>query len=111
MKVISITAGLALALIAGPGMASEQRMADGKAVYETTCKICHESGIAGAPQTRNAADWEGRSSLWESVLFEHANKGYLAMPPKGGAEDASDYDVEAAAEYMLTITHPELQAD
>jgi cytochrome c5 len=111
MKVISITAGLALALIAGPGIASEQRMADGKAVYETTCKICHESGIAGAPQTRNAVDWEGRSSLWQSVLFEHATKGYLAMPPKGGAEDASDYDVEAAAEYMLTITHPELQPD
>lgn len=111
MKVTMITAGMALALAAGPGVASEQRMADGKAVYETTCKICHESGIAGAPQTREAADWEGRSSLWESVLFEHANKGYLAMPAKGGAEDASDYDVEAAAEYMLTITHPELQAD
>lgn len=111
MKQMTLTVGITLSLIAAPGIASEQRMADGKAVYETTCKICHESGIAGAPQTRNAADWEGRSSLWESVLFEHANKGYLAMPPKGGAEDASDYDVEAAAEYMLTITHPELQAD
>ena len=33
------------------------------------------------------------------------------MPAKGGDEDASDYDVEAAAEYMLTITHPELLAD
>ena len=111
MKQPTLIFSMALALIAGPGVASEQRMVDGKAVYETSCKICHESGIAGAPQTRNAEDWEGRSSLWESVLFEHANKGYLAMPPKGGAEDASDYDVEAAAEYMLTITHPELQPD
>ena len=111
MKILKISLGVGVALMVGTAMASEQRMADGRAVYETTCKICHETGIAGAPQTRNAADWEDRSSLWESVLFEHANKGYLAMPAKGGDEDASDYDVEAAAEYMLTITHPELLAD
>lgn len=111
MNTKAITLGIAATLATGISIASEQRMKDGRAVYEKTCKICHETGIAGAPQTNKPEDWEGRSALWESVLFEHAEKGYLGMPAKGGDPDASNYDVEAAAEYMLTITHPELPAD
>ena len=111
MKKTATSVGIVAVLFAGASYASEQRVEDGRAMYERTCKICHETGIAGAPQTNNPEDWKGRSSLWESVLFEHAEKGYLGMPAKGGDPDASAYDVEAAAEYMLTITHPELPAD
>ena len=111
MKVRAIIWVIAATLLSATGFASEQRMKDGRAMYERNCKICHETGIAGAPQTNNPADWQGRSALWEAVLFEHANKGYLAMPAKGGDPDASEYDVKAAAEYMLTIAHPDLPAD
>ena len=39
------------------------------------------------------------------------NEGYLGMPAKGGNARLSEYDVDAAVEYMLTITHPELPRD
>ena len=79
--------------------------------YQATCSSCHEDGGKDAPQTNSAQDWADRSSLWQAVLFEHAEKGYLKMPAKGGSKDASEYDVDAAAEYMLTITHPDMPRD
>jgi cytochrome c5 len=92
-------------------LAASDRLKDGREAYAATCASCHETGTGGAPQTRNIADWQDRSNLWEGVLFEHAEKGYSSMPAKGGNENASEYDVEAAAEYMLTITHPEMPHD
>ena len=86
-------------------------MAHGRAAYEAGCATCHKHGTDGAPVTSRAEDWADRSDLWESVLAEHARKGYINMPAKGGNPAASDYDVQAATEYMLTITHPELPAD
>jgi cytochrome c5 len=49
--------------------------------------------------------------LWEAVLFEHVKQGYLNMPAKGGEPGLTDYDVEAAAEYMLNLSHPSLPRD
>ena len=100
----------ALAALAMSTMASE-RLQDGKAAYEAKCAGCHEEGVDGAPKTHNPADWKNRSNLWDAVLFEHAEKSYLKMPAKGGDDMATPYDVEAAAEYMVTITHPDLPHD
>jgi cytochrome c5 len=105
-----ILAGSALAALALAATASE-RLEDGKAAYEAKCASCHDEGVDGAPKTHNPADWDKRSHLWDAVLFEHAEKGYLKMPAKGGDEMATPYDVEAAAEYMVTITHPDLPHD
>jgi cytochrome c5 len=101
----------AVALLGTSAQATEQRMQEGKKAYENTCARCHEAGVMQAPRTQQAKDWEGRSHLWDSVLVEHANKGYLAMPPQGGDGGMSDYDIRAAAEYMVTITHPDLPRD
>lgn len=101
----------ALALAGTAAQATDQRMAEGKTAYENTCARCHDMGIMKAPRTTQPADWEGRSFLWDSVLVEHAEKGYLAMPPQGGEGGASGYDIRAATEYMATITHPELPHD
>ncbi len=110
---------LALVLMSTPALsvasevliAGSERLEEGKEAYEEICARCHESGTDGAPITGSEQDWDDRSSLWEAVLFEHAEKGYINMPARGASEDATAYDVEAAAEYMLTITHPELQRD
>jgi len=102
---------LGLLAVSGSGMAASDRLDDGRKAYEVACASCHEKGVDHAPKTGNAEDWAGRSNLWDGVLFEHAEKGYLRMPAKGGNKDASDYDVDAAAEYMLTITHPDIPHD
>jgi len=97
-------------VICSASMASE-RMDNGLKAYSERCASCHDSGIKGAPRTHEPQDWENRSSLWDSVLLEHAKKGYLEMPARGGEENMSDYDVDVAAEYMLNISHPDLPRD
>jgi cytochrome c5 len=89
----------------------EDYLALGKDTYERACASCHESGEQGAPVTGKREQWEGRSDLWQAVLFEHAKSGYLEMPGKGGQSDLTDESVEAAAEYMLGLTYPELPKD
>ncbi len=84
---------------------------DGKAEYDRVCGRCHDEGLDGAPRTGDRSAWAARSALWEAVLFEHATNGYLEMPAMGGSPDLRDRDVKAAAEYMLSITHPELAPD
>lgn len=110
MQILTTLSGLALLFVVGASGASE-RLDDGKRTYEKVCSSCHETGVEGAPIVGNKADWSGRSDLWEAVLVEHAEKGFVRMPAKGNAEYATDYDVSAAAEYMLTLTHPEMSHD
>lgn len=97
-------------LFCGLAVASE-RMEDGLKAYEARCASCHATGENSAPVTSNPEDWENRSELWDAVLAEHAKSGYLGMPAKGGAPDASNYDVEVAAEYMLNLAHPGFPQD
>lgn len=105
----AIIAAVALQ-VASSSLASE-RMGDGIKVYQAACASCHDYGVDGAPVTDRPADWKNRSKLWESVLLEHVNNGYLDMPAKGGRADMTEYDVDAAAEYMLNIAHPDLLGD
>ncbi len=109
-QILTTLSSLALLLLGGAAGASE-RLDDGKRTYEKVCSSCHETGVEGAPIVGNKEDWSGRSDLWEAVLVEHAEKGFVKMPAKGNAEYATDYDVSAAAEYMLTLTHPEMGHD
>ena len=83
----------------------------GRATYERACASCHETGEGEAPVTGQREDWSGRSDMWQAVLFEHAKSGYLEMPGKGGQDELSDEAVEAASEYMLERTFPELPKD
>lgn len=88
-------------LAAGEEMVEVTQTYSGAHAYELVCARCHEEGIDGAPRTGDPEAWEGRSQLWEAVLFEHAKKGYNDMPAKGGEEWLEDDMVEKAAEHML----------
>lgn len=83
----------------------------GKTAYDRACAHCHEEGLDGAPAVGDQEAWADRSSLWVAVLAEHANKGYLDMPAKGGDASISDREVADAAVYMLTLTHPDRPPD
>ena len=102
---------IALISIGSQVAAASERMVDGEKSYRQLCACCHENGLMDAPVTGDPEDWKQRSPLWEAVLLEHAEKGYVKMPARGGAEYATDYDIGVAAEYMLTITHPDLPED
>ena len=86
-------------------------LAEGEAVYRERCAQCHAPGSSDAPAVGVREDWDDRSRLWTAVLFRHARHGYLAMPPRGGSLDMTEREVDAAAEYMLSVTYPELQID
>lgn len=72
----------------------------GDAVYKATCAACHDSGAAGAPKFGDAGAWSARIAQGAATLFEHALKGFKAMPAKGGNPDLDDVEVERAVVYM-----------
>jgi cytochrome c5 len=89
----------------------EHRLAYGKEIYEQACASCHDEGVDGAPAIGDRQAWSGRSPLWSAVLFEHANAGFLQMPAKGACPELTEPSVDAASEYLLSVTFPELPLD
>ena len=73
----------------------------GEEVYNGACLACHGAGIAGAPKTGDKAQWAPRIAQGASTLYEHAIKGFKAMPAKGGQTALSDDEVKAAVDYQI----------
>lgn len=73
----------------------------GEKLYKTTCFACHGSGVAGAPKFGSKADWDKYIQTGMDAMVKTAISGKGAMPPKGGAMNASDDDIRAAVQYMV----------
>ena len=91
-------AALVAALVAFPVAALA---ADGKAVYEKTCTVCHAAGVAGAPKLGDKAAWEPRIAAGKDALVTSVTKGKGAMPPKAGNAQLSDEEIKAAVDFMV----------
>ncbi len=74
---------------------------DGKAVYDSTCHVCHATGLVGAPKFGDKAAWAPRIATGLETLHSVALKGMNAMPPRGGNTTLSDAEVKAAVDYMV----------
>jgi len=74
---------------------------NGEAIYQKACSVCHNTGIAGAPQLGNKAAWKERNARGVDDLTGVAIKGKGAMPARGGHSNLSDAEVKAAVEYMM----------
>ena len=85
--------------VAAPGGAG-QALKTGQQVFQTVCTACHTAGVANAPKFGNKGDWAARIRTGEKALLQVALKGKGAMPPRGGASDLSDLEVERAVIYM-----------
>ena len=72
----------------------------GEEVYRSVCTACHATGIAKAPKFGDRRDWGPRLREGQKKLLQVALKGQGAMPPRGGASDLSDIEVERAIVYM-----------
>jgi cytochrome c5 len=95
MKRMMILAGTAVALLVSGQLAA----ADGKATYDKSCAMCHK---AMAPKMGDKAAWapiiaQGADALTASVI-----KGKGKMKPRGGAAAATDEDLKAAVEYIIS---------
>ena len=93
MKRVIVVLGAVAALVSAVPVAA----ADGKAVYEKSCKGCHS---AMKPKTGDKAAWAPLIKKGAAALTVVVVKGKPPMPPKGGA--ASEADVKAAVEYMIS---------
>jgi cytochrome c5 len=72
----------------------------GEALYKQACQVCHAAGVAGAPKFGDKAAWSARLPAGIDALYNSVTKGKGAMPPRGGAAQASDADLRAAVEFM-----------
>jgi cytochrome c5 len=75
--------------------------ADGQTTYETYCKACHATGVAGAPKLGDKEAWAPRIAKGNDALLNSAKNGLNAMPPMGTCMTCSDEDLKAAIAYMV----------
>ena len=77
--------------------------ANGKAIYDKNCSLCHNTGEAAAPRLGNPLQWKKRAIKSTEELTTNAFDGFEGkwgeMPPQG--DDLSREEVEAAVKYML----------
>jgi len=92
MKRMMILAGTVAALMVGGQAAA----ADGKAVFDKSCKGCH---TAMKPKMGDKAAWAPLIAQGADALSAVVMKGKKPMPPKGGAK--SEEEVQAAVQYMI----------
>jgi cytochrome c5 len=85
----------------GPGA---KTLKTGEQIYQTVCKACHSTGVAKAPKFGDRRDWARRIREGQKALVQVALKGQGAMPPRGGASDLSDLEVERAVVYMANAS-------
>lgn len=76
----------------------------GQEVYQQACAMCHGPGVAGAPRAGDKGAWQPRIAQGKAMLYEHAIKGFRAMPPKGGNAGLSDAEVKAAVDHLAATS-------
>ncbi|WP_227429277.1 c-type cytochrome [Psychrobacter sp. I-STPA6b] len=72
----------------------------GKELYEKQCKICHESGMLGAPKYGNQSEWASHIAKGKDTLYLHSAKGFNKMPPQA-VNGVTEAQVQAAVDYMV----------
>ena len=97
MKRYIVTAALAAIILASTSVYAKT----GEEVYNSVCKMCHASGMMGAPKMGNKADWGPRISQGKNVLVDHALHGYKKMPAKGTCRSCSDEDIANAVQFFM----------
>lgn len=69
-------------------------------LYQSSCTICHASGVAGAPKSFDVAAWGERLKKGKDVLLNNAITGLNGMPPLGMCSDCTKEDLEDLIDYM-----------
>lgn len=95
VNVVGVDANAAAAAAAGATVGGPQ------AIYNNNCKMCHETGVAGAPKFGNHDDWAPRAQQGIDTLVQAAIHGIRAMPPKGNCLKCTEADIRDTVQFML----------
>ena len=91
----------AAAVVAGYTIDMER----GEEIYRQACATCHSEGIAGAPRTGDAEEWQPRLAKGMETLIRHSIEGYQGnmgvMPPRGGVPGLTDDEVASSVAFMV----------
>ncbi|PKL96459.1 MAG: hypothetical protein CVV18_01595 [Gammaproteobacteria bacterium HGW-Gammaproteobacteria-8] len=100
--------GRLLRLFRDPALRRPERAVTdpGRAVYDTVCRACHDSGAGGAPRLDQAADWAAVREREIEEVHRRVLEGYQGMPARGTCYRCSDALLRAATEYMLRQVEP-----
>jgi cytochrome c5 len=88
--------------VATTGGSAATSSGGGDDVFNGVCQSCHAAGLAGAPKVGDQAAWKARIAQGIDTLYANAINGKNLMPPKGGAMSASDDDIKAAVDLMVS---------
>jgi cytochrome c5 len=74
----------------------------GEEMVKTICSVCHAptSVVPTSPKIGDKAAWAPRIGVGLDVLTKSAIVGKNAMPPKGGAADATEIEIARAIVFM-----------
>lgn len=72
-----------------------------EATYDQYCAMCHNTGMAGAPERSDAAHWEARiADAGLGTIVTNAINGINAMPPRGMCSTCSDENIAELVDYL-----------
>ena len=75
----------------------------GEQIYKSICSICHDAATLGAPKTGDTAAWAPRISLGFEALTHSVINGKNAMPPRAGASDLTDTEIQRAVAHLANL--------
>ncbi|HTE43055.1 MAG TPA: c-type cytochrome [Steroidobacteraceae bacterium] len=97
-QMIIVGVGMLATLLAGATAGA----ADAPAQYEASCKMCHDTGMGGAPKRGDKTAWEDRVKKGKETLYDQVKNGFGTMPPRGMCESCTDDDLKALVDYLLS---------
>ena len=81
---------------------------DGKTVFENSCASCHTGGfkgwMSGAPEIGEKEEWTKFFEKGESSMNKNVFEGTKRHEAKGGCDDCSKEQIEAAIKFILSET-------
>lgn len=84
--------------------APKEEAVPGQAAYEASCAVCHATDAMGAPAVGDKAAWAAVLEKGIDTVYHNAINGINAMPPKGGAMDLTDEQMNEVVDYMINAS-------
>ncbi|MFT6122977.1 MAG: cytochrome c5 [Oleiphilaceae bacterium] len=75
-----------------------------RAIYQRSCKNCHEVKATGAPLSGDKKRWNTILGKGMAIVLDRAMSGYQGMPAFGQCFECSPEQIEALIIYMSTPT-------